>query len=274
MAGTFDKIGDLIPQIQHLQSFPHPANEPTSPLPTAMFLAVMNVIYIELFCNSSQRLTPENIDRVEKFVTNLLESYFEKWRLVSRCKKDDGYPGWDKTFIPLLTYKNLRYSIYGFFHLARNVFKATSRYDLPAADKRYLPFLNSNTSALESLIGQVRAHNNQPDTPANIERSVSAVSLQFSSKAHKTTKGASYSSNDIIQDDTKHVERRTLSKQQKLAEKNTILGPLTLRLGSDIFQLIVIPKGFFPLSIFYFQFHSLIYFFLSHLINCSICGSN
>ena len=106
-------------------------------------------------------------------------TYFEKWREYSISLKKNYDEEWEKTFMSQQTYNNLILQVAGFFHCARYVSEIDTNEDI-----KFIPFLNSNYSSLESHFSEIRAQGD--DTPKkyivgieNIEYRKAAVSLSI-----------------------------------------------------------------------------------------------
>ena len=74
--------------------------------------------------------------------------------------------GWEKSFILIQTYNNLRVGIAQFFHYAKNVLKSQH----PPA---YIPFSFSNTSSVEATFSHARAMD--ADTPRKYGNNILAT---------------------------------------------------------------------------------------------------
>ena len=94
--------------------------------------------------NKNQYLTKDNIDDKEKVMKDHLE-YFSRWynsALVWKTDKDKWGNGcWEKTFISIQTYKNLRIGISSFFDYTRIQLKRCN-------PPKFVTFLFANTSSI------------------------------------------------------------------------------------------------------------------------------
>ncbi|GFH57354.1 hypothetical protein CTEN210_13830 [Chaetoceros tenuissimus] len=151
------------------------------------FSVYVACIFNERFMNKGQSITRENIDELEVEMKSNLE-YFRDWILSAYGQKGtemyrDRMDKWTECSIDKKTYNNLRIQICGFFFFAKKLLQHDKRV-------KYIPFLFSNTSSLESFFSQIRARN--ADTPQKYCAAVSALESKKTMDALKQQQNRMY----------------------------------------------------------------------------------
>ena len=112
------------------------------------FSVYVACIFNERFMNKGQSITKDNIDQLEAEMKMNLK-YFKDWIISAHNQKGterykNKKENWTECCIDKKTYNNLRIQICGFFFYARKILEYDERV-------KYIPFLFSNTSSLESF---------------------------------------------------------------------------------------------------------------------------
>jgi len=143
-----------------------------------------------------------NSDNILKHKMNLCQSlkYFEDWK--NSCSNTVNE---SNSFLPMITYNNLRIAVCGFMAYARMVVMDGV---VQAGTKIYIPALHSNTSTLESWFSLVRSM--LKDNTRAYAIAVSTQNAASSLDAIKGTRNKSYCASDVAEQ--KESEQTTLEK--------------------------------------------------------------
>ena len=190
---------------------PQTAYHIQSSLNTLEYTSVVGAIFNDFFLNSKVMITRDNIDSCEKMIKTFVGDFYDQWyeNIDPNAVRKDRH----KHFISLITYKNLRLSMRGFFEYCRlALFKASNPPD-------FVLVSHSNSSSIESVFSLARSQNR--DTPQGFRTSIAVQSSTEAIAVVKTFDKPSYASEDIPDVDVRNnlnlLNRRDAERDQILS---------------------------------------------------------
>ena len=169
-----------------------------NPLPTLRYMLMINSLFNSLFLNMSENINLDNIDSIEIKCRTILENYFGKWRDQSLASSTPS------SFIPLVTYHNLRLSTKGALTASRLAFQALAKIkkinENPSLSF-YITMNKFNESNVELLFGKTRNNMHGKSNHQTYIKAVGASSVHYSHNSRVSTdelnKSNSYDSQDV-----------------------------------------------------------------------------
>ena len=152
------------------------------------------------------------IDEEERRMKAYLE-HLEEWRQESLKLKEEGFKGWERTFLSATTYKNLRLSICGYLCYARVLL------NLPGGPI-YVPYSHANQSSIECVFSQSRGM--KRDTAATFPKGILAIEANRDLDTRTLERGGVYDS-DLVrageEDNAANIlDRRDKAREEELQE--------------------------------------------------------
>ena len=93
-------------------------NELEGSFASLVYSVAIRTIDNELLLCNDRRITAGNIDKIEAFLKDAL-SFFEKWQISTKVRKQNGDKQWEKKGLSAITYQNMRIGARGFMEYAR-----------------------------------------------------------------------------------------------------------------------------------------------------------
>jgi len=125
LKGTFDETKDVIEIykarcniLQNAMAMATNVNELEGSFASLVYSVAIRTIDNELLLCNDRRITAGNIDKIEAFLKDAL-SFFEKWQISTKVRKQNGDKQWEKKGLSAITYQNMRIGARGFMEYAR-----------------------------------------------------------------------------------------------------------------------------------------------------------
>lgn len=178
------------------------------------YTSVLGTIFNDFLMDCNITITRSNVEDWERKMNNVL-GFYERWHdeVFGKVGNKDGRrnktkrpKGFEKQFISLITYGNLRLSITGFLRYCKNVFELDSSIS-------YVYVTHSNSTTIEAVFSQVQG--SKRDTALGFQKAMAALNSKDSQRFLEIQgKKAVYDARDIPEQSTS-TSKNLLGRKDK-----------------------------------------------------------